>query len=223
MYPRIQIVIDEKVYLKNPESSELGKRILEGSIEMIDQIGFEQFTFKKLAENIGSTEASVYRYFENKHKLLIYLVTWYWNWIDYQIIFVTTNISDPKERLKNALDLLSKPIELDQTFTHINERSLYNIVIAESSKVYLNKEVDADNKEGLFSSYKRFVDRVAQIIIEINPRYSFPHALISTVVESVQDQNFFAEHLPSLTEVKVNETNRLKDFVTDLVFKAIEK
>jgi len=222
VYPRIQIVIDEKVYLKNPESSTLGKKILEGSISMIDEIGFEQFTFKKLAGSIGSTEASVYRYFENKHKLLIYLVSWYWNWIDYQILFVTNNISEPKVRLNNALSLLSKPIELDQTFAHIDERSLYNIVIAESSKVYLNKEVDADNKEGLFSSYKRFVDRVAQIVLEINPSYSFPHALISTAVESVHDQNFFAQHLPSLTEVKKNDTNRLTEFVTDLVFKAIQ-
>lgn len=220
-YPSIQIIIDEKVYLKNPESSNLGKRIIQGAIEMIDSIGFEQFTFKKLAEQIQSTEASVYRYFENKHKLLIYLVTWYWNWIDYQIIFVTSNIDSPESRLRNCIQLLSRPIQLDQTFEHINEKALYNIVISESSKVYLNKEVDADNKEGLFASYKRFVDRVAKIVLEINRDYKFPHALISTVVESVHDQNFFAHHLPSLTEVKKDETERIEEFVTDLVFKAI--
>ncbi|QTN39446.1 TetR/AcrR family transcriptional regulator [Cryomorphaceae bacterium] len=220
-HPRVQILIDEKVFLKNPESSVLGKKIIEGSIDLIDRIGFEQFTFKKLADHIQSTEASVYRYFENKHKLLIYLVTWYWNWIDYQIIFVTNNIESPEHRLTNCIKLLSAPIQLDQTFEHINEKSLYNIVIAESSKVYLNKEVDADNKEGLFSSYKRFVDRVAQIVHEINPDYRFSHALISTVVESVHDQNFFAQHLPSLTEVKKNETERIEEFVRELVFKAI--
>lgn len=220
-YPSIQIIIDEKVYLKSPESSNLGKRIIQGAIEMIDSIGFEQFTFKKLAEQIQSTEASVYRYFENKHKLLIYLVTWYWNWIDYQIIFVTSNIDSPERRLRNCIQLLSRPIQLDQTFEHINEKALYNIVISESSKVYLNKEVDADNKEGLFASYKRFVDRVAKIVLEINRDYKFPHALISTVVESVHDQNFFAHHLPSLTEVKKDETERIEEFVTDLVFKAI--
>ncbi|MCE2496111.1 MAG: helix-turn-helix transcriptional regulator [Flavobacteriales bacterium] len=220
-YPNVRILIDEKVFLKNPESSKLGKRILEGAIEMIAQIGFEQFTFKKLAERIESTEASVYRYFENKHKLLIYLMTWYWDWIDYQIIFVTSNIESPEKRLRNCIELLSRPIQLDQTFEHINEKALYNIVISESSKVYLNKEVDTDNKEGLFASYKRFVDRVAQIILEINPDYRFSHALISTVVESVHDQNFFAHHLPSLTEVKKNETERIEEFVKELVFKAI--
>ena len=115
-HPRVQILIDEKVFLKNPESSILGKKIIEGSIDLIDRIGFEQFTFKKLADHIQSTEASVYRYFENKHKLLIYLVTWYWNWIDYQIIFVTNNIESPEHRLNNCIKLLRAPIQLDQTF-----------------------------------------------------------------------------------------------------------
>ena len=56
---------------------------------MIDQLGFEQFTFKKLARAIGSTEASVYRYFDNKHRLLTYLIAWYWKWMEYQINYRT--------------------------------------------------------------------------------------------------------------------------------------
>ncbi|MDH5608082.1 MAG: TetR/AcrR family transcriptional regulator, partial [Cyclobacteriaceae bacterium] len=41
---------------------------------MIAQIGFERFNFKKLSTTINSTEASVYRYFKNKHQLLDYLI-----------------------------------------------------------------------------------------------------------------------------------------------------
>ena len=62
------IRVPETIYLKDPESSELGQKIIKNSIELIDDIGFEAFTFKKLAESIGTTEAGVYRYFENKHK-----------------------------------------------------------------------------------------------------------------------------------------------------------
>lgn len=40
---------------------------------MIYKTGYEAFTFKKLAEDIGTTEAGIYRYFENKYKLLVYL------------------------------------------------------------------------------------------------------------------------------------------------------
>ena len=37
---------------------------------MIDALGFEDFTFKKLGQEIGSNESSVYRYFDSKHKLI---------------------------------------------------------------------------------------------------------------------------------------------------------
>src|SRR5690606_16299390 len=130
------------------------------------------------------TEATIYRYFENKHKLLIYLLSWYWNWLEYRLLTATSNVSDPEERLKIALRVLSEPIEEDHDYQYIDETSLYRIVVAESHKVYLTKDVDKDNKEGLFLSYKRICKYVAAIIEEINPAYRFPTALVSTVVES---------------------------------------
>jgi len=36
----VKIAINEKIFLKDPESSELGKRIVEHSILLIDKIGF---------------------------------------------------------------------------------------------------------------------------------------------------------------------------------------
>ena len=65
----IKIQVNPKTYVKDPETSTLGKRIIQNSILLIDEIGFEEFTFKKLGEKIGSNESSIYRYFENKHKL----------------------------------------------------------------------------------------------------------------------------------------------------------
>ena len=44
----LKISVPNKIYIKDPETSELGKRIVENSIVVINEIGFESFTFKKL-------------------------------------------------------------------------------------------------------------------------------------------------------------------------------
>ena len=86
----LHIIINPDLYTKNPESSVLGQKIVSKSIEMIDALGFEDFTFKKLGLEIGSNESSVYRYFESKHALLVYLINWYWSWIEYKLVFSST-------------------------------------------------------------------------------------------------------------------------------------
>ncbi|MGA1435671.1 MAG: TetR/AcrR family transcriptional regulator, partial [Candidatus Kapaibacteriota bacterium] len=68
--------------IKNPRQTELGRSILFHGINMISEVGFEDFTFKKLGNAIGSPEASIYRYFENKHKFLLYVNALYWGMID---------------------------------------------------------------------------------------------------------------------------------------------
>jgi len=197
----IKIQINDKVYCKDPDSSELGKKIIRGSIDMIDQMGFEKFTFKKLAKQIGSTEASCYRYFESKYHLLVYLTMWYWGWIEYRLVFGLNNIESPQERLEKAIKILTERVEQDSTFSHINEVKLNRIVISESSKIYFNKNVDSENSDGFFLKYKNVVERVSQIILEINPKYKYPHMLVSTIIEGAHHQRFFAEHLPRLTDV----------------------
>ncbi|MEX0968529.1 MAG: TetR/AcrR family transcriptional regulator [Bacteroidia bacterium] len=219
---KFDIKIDDKVFIKDPESSVVGKNILCHGILLINEIGFEAFTFKKLATRIGITEPSVYRYFENKHKFLLYLLAWYWTWMEYKIILATQNIPSAGERLIISIKLLTAPIVNDPEFEHIDEKALYQIVISESSKVYLTKNVDEENKEGLFIRYKRLCRHVADIIREVNPDYRFPAALISTVIESSHDQKFFAGHLPSLTEVTSNNLKDATEFLTDLVFKTIK-
>jgi len=73
----LQIQLPNNLFLKDPQTTELGKKIIRESIQLIKELGFESFTFRKLSVRIESTEASIYRYFENKHRLLVYLVTWY--------------------------------------------------------------------------------------------------------------------------------------------------
>lgn len=214
----ISIQVHEKIYLKHPESSELGQKIISSSIDMIEEMGFECFTFRKLAKEISSTEASIYRYFENKHKLLLYLSSWYWAWMEYQLVFGLANIESPKERLLKAITLLTQGVKEDNSFTHINEIKLHKIVISESSKAYLTKEVDEENKDGMFSGYKRLVLRVSDIILEIDPTYKYPHMMVSTVIEGAHHQRFFAEHLPKLTDT-VSGEDAIVEFYKDMVFK----
>ncbi len=217
---KISIKVNTKVCIKTPESSELGKKIIEGSIHLIDDLGFEDFTFKKLAAYISSTEASIYRYFESKHHLLIYLVLWYWGWQEYRIHLATMNIEDPIRKLRKAIIILTEKIEIDSSFSLINEVKLHRIVISESSKIYLNKKVDEDNAAGFFQQYKEVVQRVSDIILEINPEFKYPHMLVSTVIEGSHHQRFFVDHLPRLTDV-IDDEDAITNFYQELVLKEI--
>ncbi len=216
----LSIQINENVYLKSPETSELGRKIVKGSIELIDEMGFEDFTFKKLANHISSTEASIYRYFESKHLLLSYLVLWYWGWQQYRLMLRITNIEDPFDRLKRAVLVLTEQVEEDSTFSQINEALLNKIVIAESSKIFLNKKVDKDNDSGFFLPYKEIVQVVSDIILEINPTFKYPHMLVSTIIEGSHHQRYFAKHLPRLTNVVEGE-DAITSFYQELVTKVI--
>lgn len=220
----IQIKVNEHLYLKDPESSDLGKRIVKGSIDLIYEVGFESFTFKKLAERINSTEASIYRYFENKHKVLLYLTIWYWGWTESKLVFAITNIEDSKVKLKNAIQLLTEDVQEDGNFKHINERKLQKIIYDESAKAYLNKYVDDENKHGVFSFYKSVVQRVSDIILEINPGYPYPNMLVTTIIEGAHLQRFFGEHLPGLTNCsEKDDDDMVLDFSLDFALKAIKK
>lgn len=217
----VGIKINECIYLKDPESSDLGKKIITGSIDLIDEIGFEAYTFRKLAKIIQSTEASIYRYFENKHKLLLYLTSWYWSWMEYRLVFRLANIPSAVERLKIAVSVLTETVTEDGGFSHIDEVKLNRIVIEDSSKVYLTRNVDEENKEGVYLGYKNLVGRVSDIISEIDPKFKYPHMLISTVVEGAHHQRFFAQHLPRLTDVVEGEDSII-EFYTQMVLSTIQ-
>lgn len=215
------IVINDKLYVKNPETSDLGKKIIEQSIMLIDEIGFDAFTFKKLGERIKSNESSIYRYFENKHKLLLYLSTWYWSWIEYKLVFSTVNISNPLEKLEKAITIVTQTIENDATTKHINESVLSKIIIAEFSKTFLTKEVDEENKEGFFLVYKRVINRIIQMIEEVNPKYQFAKSLASTVVEGALHQHFLSIHFKTITNA--SDSNCISEFYINLIQNTIKK
>ncbi len=220
MLPNISIQVNVNTHLKDPNSSELGQNIVDASIQMMDELGYEHFNFKKLSKQIGSSEASIYRYFESKNKLLLYLTGWYWGWMEYKLSLKLANIENPEERLTRAINLLTEVAAEDSTFAHVSEVKLQRIVIAESPKAYLNKNVDNENKLGVFSDYKRLVSLVSDIILEIDPNYRCPHMLVSTILEGSHLQRHFSEHLPRLTDVDKKE-DLITPFYLELAKKAL--
>ena len=203
----IKISLNDRLYLRDPQETSLGQKIIQHSILLIDEIGFEAFNFKKLAQYMGSTEASVYRYFENKHLLLIYLVSWYWEWVSYLIDINTMNIDQPKRKLKIIIETLVYASKDNPSIGYVNESVLHKLIIAEGTKAYHTKSVDKENRDGFFLNYKKLAQKVADVITEIQPGFPYPHALASNLFEMANNHIYFALHLPRLTDVVVKDNN----------------
>lgn len=216
--------VNEKLYLRDPQETKLGQRIIQYGILLIDEIGFEDFTFKKLAQRIGSTEASIYRYFENKHLLLVYLLCWYWEWMKFRIDFNTMNLTDAKEKLRVAISVIVYTASRNASIEFVDEDVLHRIVVREGTKAYHTKQVDQENKYGFFLTYKALNKKIADIISEANPNFPYPRALASTLLEMANHHIYFATHLPRMTDVTVTDGDLsqvqqlLEDFAFGLLF-----
>ncbi len=214
--------VNDKIYLRDPETSAIGKQLVKTAIDLIYALGFEQFTFKKLAAEIHSTEATAYRYFENKHRLLLYILNWYWSYMEYLLEIRLRNISSKKERLRIIVELLTHELPESSGAFDYNKKFLNHIVIAESSKVYLVKEVAEINKHAVFKPYKDLCAKIAEAISDFRPGYKYPRSLSSTLIETAHNQQYFSINLPRLTDA--NPSNRSEftgHFLESLLFKAL--
>jgi AcrR family transcriptional regulator len=218
----VKFKVSDKIYLKDPESSALGRQIVQHAIRLIHDLGFESFTFKKLATDINTTEATIYRYFENKHRLLLYIINWYWSYLEFVVTFHLQMKSQAKAKIEAFIDLITHPVPAIGGDLYMDRQLLFEVVIAEGSKVFLVKEVNEINKNQAFKPYKDLCNMVASIISEYRPKYAYPHSLGSTIMETAHNQQFFANHLPRLTDVNTsNRANYTADFLKDLVFKVL--
>ncbi|MBK7871058.1 MAG: TetR family transcriptional regulator [Saprospiraceae bacterium] len=219
----IELDVNEKLCIRNPQRTDLGRKILKNSILLLDEIGFERFTFKKLAQQMDSTEASIYRYFESKHLLLLYLLNWYWEWIKFRISLRLMNIREPQEKLRAVISTIVDTAKRNAKVDFIDEDILHSIVVVEGTKAYHNKEVDEQNKEGFFLSYKSLCQKIADILLEINPLFPYPRAMASNLLEMANNHIYFAQHLPRLTDIK-NDSNvmqKVEDLLLFFAFKLI--
>ena len=221
---QVSFKVNDKLFLRDPESSDLGKLIVKSSIDLIYEIGFEQFTFKKLALEIKTTEASVYRYFENKHRLLLYILNWYWCYMEFLVVFKIQNVTDSKIKLETVVELLSNDLSESSGQFDYNKKFLNQIVISESSKAYLVKDVTEINKDEVYKPYKDLCSKISNIINEYDSTYKYPRSLSSTLIETSHTHQFFSNFLPKLTD---NENKKDENFtylfLSNLVFNVLKK
>jgi Bacterial regulatory proteins, tetR family len=219
----VKFEINEKIYLKNPENSLIGKLMVKSSIDLIYELGFEQFTFKKLANHINCTEATIYRYFENKHRILLYILNWYWSYMEFLINFKLEFIKSKREKIKIIIDLFTSELDHSNSTFEYNKNYICKIVISESSKAYLIKNVAIINKEEVFKPYKNLCTKIATTFSDYNPNYKYPRSLSTTLIESVHQQEFFGENLPKLTDIcNDNKSNFTNQFIENFIFKILD-
>lgn len=201
----VQIKINPNLHVRDPQGSKLGKKIIEHSVLLIAEKGLEDFTFRKLATKIGSNEPSIYRYFENKHQLFIYLLNWYWEWLIIRIDINTLNIKDASERLNIAIDVIIDSANRNAEIEFVDEELLHKIVVSEGAKGYHSASVDKHNEEGFYLAYKRLCERISELIREIDPSFPYPRGLASMLLESANNNLYFARHLPRLTDLSTSK------------------
>jgi AcrR family transcriptional regulator len=220
---QIQIQLNEKLFLRDPTLSEVGRKIVNQGAIMMDKLGLEDFTFKKLATKLKTNESSIYRYFESKHRLLIYLVDWYWRWLEYLVIIHTNNITDPFKKIDIILNILMLNVEGDLAGgVELEKQVLHQLVIKEGSKSYLTNHVTEDNKHQFFKPYKDLCARIANVFLEINPKYKYSRSLTSTVLEMAHYQYFFMKNLPRLTDFgHAKDEQEIINFLRHLILSSL--
>ena len=135
--------------------------------------------------------------------LLLYLVSWFWEWVSKLIDIHTSEINDPIQRLRKIIFTMVFASKENPSIEYVNESVLHKIIISEGAKAYHTKSVDNENKEGLFLNYQQLVDKVALVIQDIRPTFEYPRALASNLFEMANTHIYFAKHLPGLTDVSV--------------------
>lgn len=213
---QVTITPSEALSVRNPQDTKLGCEIIAAGVAMLDELGLEQMTFRKLARAVGCTEASIYRYFNSKHQLLLYLVNWYWDWVHYLIKQAAAGESAPVAKLHAGVRALTQPMIENPSVPHVDERRLHQVVLTEGTKAYHSKRTDQHNRAGIFLPYQELVDTLTALITAVNPAFAYPRTLASSLFEMAHNHVYFAEHLPRLTDIRHGGPNagQLEDMLT---------
>lgn len=223
--PQVNINVDvaDSVYIRNPVETELGKKIIKHSIELFNDVGFEEFNFKKLAKEMDSTEASVYRYFENKYMLLSYLVAWYWDFMHFLLLMDTRNIDDPKIRLKKMISTLINSLDNSNVPSYINDLLLHNLVVENAYRVYQNKKVDDLKKIGFYKNYQKLVNTLKKVILEIKSDFPYPSSLATTIIDMSMHNEYNITHFPDITDTDIESKNTPRESTAEMIKYLVEK
>ncbi len=197
----IHLKPDPALYLRDPEGTRLGPLILVEGLALMNELGLEAFTFKKLAMRIGSTEVSLYKYFPNKQRLLQYYFQLYWLWLRQVCGRHAERSVDPLATVRAVVDALCGVWPKDAPPAQLDPRALRLLVIEEGMKSYLHKNVDVDNARRLFLPYKALSAFIAECLVAYRQDVPMPRSFATTIIEMAHSLPFAMEHLPSLTEL----------------------
>jgi AcrR family transcriptional regulator len=222
MLGQVTIQLDNRLFIKDPVSTEVGTHIIQEGAKMIQRDGLEAFTFKKLAQEMGSTESTLYRYFTNKNQLVMYLSSWYWKLLEWKILFATANVTSPQVAFENILDVLSTMTWTKNDSNILSEELLHKLVVSESFKSLHMQDSDKNKREGYFSAYGNLAIRISDAILNLNPSYKFPKALATTLIETAHYQKFLNLYLPELTD-KGKPNENLRNLLYQLSFNALKE
>lgn len=202
--PRYLIEPDPGLALRDLNTP-LGARILQDGLVLMNDLGLESFTFKKLADRTGCTEVTVYHYFANKQRLLQYYFQVYWLWLATYCQEEGKSLKDPLDRLRGDIRALCgtwPPAARANTF---DPAALRELVINEGSKSFLHKDVDSDNELKLFKPYKDLCAHIAREVKAASPRARHARSFATTLVEMAHSLEFAMHHLPALTELSAKK------------------
>lgn len=214
-----ELHIPDAVFVKNPRESELGMKILHKGTEMLAKEGIDSFNFKKLAIAIQTTEASAYRYFDNKHKFLLYVINIYYGWMEYSIAVAEYEEKKTENKIKRAIESIIAPNHMPVDNVEF-AKNIRKVAIQEGVKLHFNLHIKDEIKNGSMTCYSRLTQRLSGLIRNIAPHYQFSEPLANLVIESVFHQ-LFQIGIMSKSDV-VKHEKKIQLFLTQLIQQTIK-
>ena len=178
-------------------------QILEAAVEVFSKKGYEGSTTKEIAKKAKVSEGTIFRYFETKKEILIYMLNVLIDQTLSEFVEQIENEHDPEEAIKSLLKLHNKFI--------VNNYDLLRILIYE---VQFHKDLREEFRNSILD---KIVDVSAGIIKEINPNsdvdpYVASRAVLGIFLGLVVANSF------SKSEENVDEKKIISDVLDILTY-----
>lgn len=172
------------------QKENLRQTILRAAAELFVENGYEGFSMRKVAEKIGYSATTIYRYYENKDDVLFAIITDGFREFSNQLKSAAKNVADPVERveaigrayiyfgLKNPVyyqlmfmqrsDLLQQPFEKDGVVTPLQSFT----ILRQAVESLENRPAISKNPEHYSSVLWALVHGVTSLAINGVPQFS---------------------------------------------------
>ncbi|MFM7104563.1 MAG: helix-turn-helix domain-containing protein [Flavobacteriales bacterium] len=167
------------LYERDPQLSENGKSIVLNAVRMIADGGLDGFTLKKLAQECGITEPTIYRYFSNKISLCAYICSIHWTWRQWQVVVATNNIKSGKKKLVKIAELFLEDVPESRILRGMKCVDLTTIAQREWTRLLHPIHYSPATTK----SYDELLARVCAMVKDVNPNYVFAGEFARTFLE----------------------------------------